>query len=190
MNYYCEHNICPMGTSLPAKSDTVVVTRDVHFDQIAALCDISKEQLRALNPEYRRDIVPGLSQPSAIRMPITSITKFIDQEDSIYNYRAGELLTKRSEVEVAEDNTSYQRPTPRRYTAKKKSIRSKKKGRVAKKSRKSKRSRAAASKNVTIRKGQTLSSIAKANGTTVAKLKKLNGIKGNNIRAGKKLKVK
>ena len=44
--------------------------------------------------------------------------------------------------------------------------------------------------NAYIRKGQTLSQIAKANGTTVAKLKRLNGIKGNNIRAGKKLRVK
>jgi membrane-bound lytic murein transglycosylase D len=43
---------------------------------------------------------------------------------------------------------------------------------------------------VTIRRGQTLSEIAKRNGTTVAKLRRLNGIKGNNIRAGKKLRVR
>ncbi|OYP61605.1 hypothetical protein CIK98_14745 [Prevotella sp. P2-180] len=38
--------------------------------------------------------------------------------------------------------------------------------------------------------GQTLSEIAKKNHTTVAKLRKLNGIKGSNIRAGKKLRVR
>lgn len=27
MNYYCEHNICPMRTTLPAKTDTVVVSK-------------------------------------------------------------------------------------------------------------------------------------------------------------------
>ena len=43
---------------------------------------------------------------------------------------------------------------------------------------------------MTIKRGQTLSEIAKRNGTTVAKLKKLNNIKGNNIQAGKKLRVK
>ena len=43
---------------------------------------------------------------------------------------------------------------------------------------------------MTIKSGQTLSEIAKRNGTTVAKLKKLNGLKGNNIRAGKKLRVR
>jgi membrane-bound lytic murein transglycosylase D len=41
-----------------------------------------------------------------------------------------------------------------------------------------------------VKSGQTLSQIAKKNNTTVEKLKRLNGIKGNNIRAGKKLKVK
>ena len=35
-----------------------------------------------------------------------------------------------------------------------------------------------------------VSEIAKRNGTTVAKLKKLNGIKGNNIQAGKKIRVR
>ena len=43
---------------------------------------------------------------------------------------------------------------------------------------------------MTIRQGQTLSEIAKRNHTTVAKLKRLNGIKGTNIRAGKKLRVR
>ena len=43
---------------------------------------------------------------------------------------------------------------------------------------------------VSIRNGDTLSDIARRNGTTVKKLKKLNNIKGTNIRAGKKLRVK
>lgn len=61
MNYYCEHNICPMRTQLPAKSDTVVVRRDVHLKQVAAVCQLSLEELRTLNPQYRRDIVNGSS---------------------------------------------------------------------------------------------------------------------------------
>ena len=43
---------------------------------------------------------------------------------------------------------------------------------------------------MTIRQGDTLSEIAARNGTTVAKLKKLNRISGSSIRAGKKIKVK
>lgn len=61
----------------------------------------------------------------------------------------------------------------------------------SKKSKKGKNNRsssAVATHNV--KKGETLGEIARKNGTTVAKLQKLNGIKGSNIKAGQKIKVK
>lgn len=168
MTYYCEHNICPMTTRLPAATDTVMIDRNVHLEQVAAVCNIDMEQLRALNPSYRRDIVPGTTAKSPLRLPQTEIGKFIDNEDSVYNYRADELLNKRSEVTVKEvaSTTSSSRKSTKRST-------------------KSRRS-----KTVTVRSGQTLSEIARKHGTTVKKLQRLNGIKGTNIRAGKKLRVK
>ncbi len=42
----------------------------------------------------------------------------------------------------------------------------------------------------TVRKGDTLSTIAKANGVTVASLKSLNGLKDNAIRVGQKLRLR
>ena len=54
----------------------------------------------------------------------------------------------------------------------------------------SKKARSSRGRSVTVKSGQTLSEIARRNGTTVAKLKRLNGIKGSNIRAGKKLRVR
>lgn len=170
MTYYCEHNICPMTTRLPAKTDTVMVGRNVHLEQIASVCNIDIEQLRTLNPAYRRDIVPGATKLSAVRLPQTEVGKFIDLEDSIYAYNAEVLFSKRATVEVNDDV-----PT---YTRKSSSKRSRKKARSSR------------GRNVTVKSGQTLSEIAKRNGTTVAKLKRLNGIKGSNIRAGKKLRVR
>ncbi|MCI1720640.1 MAG: peptidoglycan DD-metalloendopeptidase family protein [Bacteroidales bacterium] len=52
------------------------------------------------------------------------------------------------------------------------------------------RSRSRRGSSVTIRKGDTLGALARRHHTTVAKLKRLNGIKGNNIRSGKKLRVR
>ena len=85
MNYYCEHNICPMVTRLPAKTDTVMINKNLHLEQVAAVCNIDIEQLRALNPSYRRDIVPGLTALSPLRLPQTEVGRFIDREDSVYN---------------------------------------------------------------------------------------------------------
>lgn len=59
MNYYCEHNICPMTTTLPPSTDTIIVDRDVHFDQIVAVCNVKAEEVKALNPQYRTGLIPG-----------------------------------------------------------------------------------------------------------------------------------
>ena len=180
MTYYCEHNICPMTTKLPLQSDTVVVTKNIHLDQIAGCLGTDAEMLRSLNPEYRRDIVPGNTKPYAIRMPLADTGRFIDLGDSVYNYRASELLTKRAVVDVADDVPTFSRHRSGRGS----------RNARARRNRGSRQSTSIGASSVTIRKGQTLSEIAKRNGTTVAKLRQLNGIKGNNIQAGKKLRVK
>ena len=173
MNYYCEHNICPMRTQLPAKTDTIVVNKDVHLKQIAEVCGIDIDELRTLNPQYRRDIVNGSNKPSIIRMPATATNTFIANEDSIYNYKTDALFTRRSLVEV--DNTTNTSSVRKSATKRKSSSRRRRRSRV---------------KRVTIRQGDTLSEIAERNHTTVKKLRQLNGIRGNNIRAGKKIRVR
>lgn len=183
MNYYCDHNICPMQANLPGKTDTVVVSRDVHFEQVAQVLGMEIDQIKQLNPQYRRNIVNGSTRPMALRLPATLVGKFIDNEDSIYAYRPDVLLAKRTEVEVNDDVPSYSRRSSSSSRSKSSSNRnSRHKGKKGKKNK--------GGRNVTIRQGDTLSEIAKRNGTTVKKLKKLNKISGSSIRAGKKLRIK
>lgn len=171
MNYYCEHNICPMITELPISTDTIVVDKNLHLEQIAKVLNVNIEHLRALNPQYRRDIVNGLTEPSVVRLPLSLVGSFIDNEDSVYAYKRDELLLKREVVAVNDIKPSYSKSK-------------------ATKRRTSKRSSRSRRKTVTVRQGDTLSEIAKRNGTTVKKLRRLNGIKGSNIRAGKKIRVR
>jgi len=114
MTYYCEHGICPMSTKLPLETDTVVVNRDVHLEQIAKVLDLDIEMLRSLNPQYRRDIVPGNTKKYAIRLPMADTGRFIDMQDSIYSYRAGELLTKRAVVDVNDDQPTFRKKVVKR----------------------------------------------------------------------------
>lgn len=183
MNYYCDHNICPMVTELPLKTDTVVVNKDLHLEQIAQVLNINIQHLRNLNPQYRRDIVNGLNKPMTVRLPSTLVGPFIDQEDSIYNFKTDELLLKRSVVEVNQEEPKVSRRNY--YSSHHRSSATRSKSRKSR-NKKSKRG----GRNVTIKSGDTLSEIAERNHTTVAKLRKLNKISGNHIRAGKKLKVK
>lgn len=187
MNYYCDHNICPMVADIPAKTDTVMVNRDIHFNQIASVLNMEVSQLKELNPQYRRNIINGSNKPSSLRLPSTLVNKFIDNEQAIYDYNADALLNKRAEVEVNEENmanTSYSHNNSYTRSSNNNSYRSSRhKNKHAKKHKER-------SQNVTIKNGDTLSEIAERNHTTVSKLKKLNKISGSNIRAGKKLRVK
>lgn len=156
MNYYCEHGICPMESELPYTTDTILISKELHLQQVAEVCNIDIEQLRSLNPQYKKDIIPGNNKPYSLRLPENQIGTFIEKQDSVFAYKTDKYQGKRKTVTVNNSPTTN-------------------------------------SKGATyhrIRQGDTLGGIALKYGTTVKKLRQLNGIKGNNIRAGKRLRVR
>ena len=132
MTYYCEHNICPMLTKLPVQTDTIMLYKNLHFEQIAQVLGIDIKELRTLNPQYRRDIITGYSEPTDLRLPVDYISKFIELEDSIFAYDASELM-KRDLVEV-NDGPGYtaRKPVVRKYTRSTKRLTKAKRGRTKK----------------------------------------------------------
>ena len=136
-----------MQTRLPVKTDTVIVSRNVHLQQIASVLELDIEMLRSLNPQYRRDIVPGNTEPSAIKLPLPDVSRFIDNQDSIYAYNAAELLSKRAEVAVNDDV-----PT---FTSKRKATVRKKARRTTVKRKATARKRTTAKKRTTTAKRRT-----------------------------------
>lgn len=210
MNYYCEHNICPMKTKLPITTDTVTITRDLHMQQVAELCNIEVEAIKALNPQYRTQLIPGSSAPMTLCLPTETLNAFIDLKDSVYNYRADELMTRRSNVEVndkldnrsvaarrrasrsssADNESSTTTSHSSRSSSRSSRSSSSRSSKTSKRGRNSKSSKKVSTKSATVRSGDTLIDIARRNGTTVEKLKKKNKIKGSMIKPGQKLKVK
>ena len=100
MHYYNEHNICPVRTDMPLTTDTVHINEQIHFQQIADVLDIPIDQLRSLNPQYRRDIIPGDSKTRALLLPTQQVYAFIEARDSIVRHQNG-LYAKRTTVEPA-----------------------------------------------------------------------------------------
>ena len=156
MTYYCEHYISPMEMRMPESTDTIHISRPLNLNQVAEVCKITIDELRALYPEFMKDIVPGNEKPYALRLPTKMVSSFIDAEDSVYTYKADTYLTRRAMVEVKSAKGSgsgkavYHR----------------------------------------IRNGETLGGIAARYGVSVKQLRRLNGIKGSNIRAGKSLRIR
>lgn len=187
MNYYCEHGITPHEASLPEAADTVVVQREMAFGQIASNCQISVEQLRALNPQYRKDIIPS---GYTLCLPSERIQDYIIYEDSICRSLG---VTPISTSDVRRAVTEDLSDSPAKSNIEENSSYSSRNNRSSRRNRREGRnSRQSRQQPVTtsIKSGDTLSGIAKRNGTTVANLRKLNGIKGDNIRAGATIRVK
>lgn len=88
MTYYEDHGICPMEPGLPIATDTIHVNRNLHFEQIAEVCGVDIEEIRALNPQFLKDIVPGENETYVLRLTNNTTSKFVENEDSIYSYNA------------------------------------------------------------------------------------------------------
>jgi membrane-bound lytic murein transglycosylase D len=95
MSYYSEHNICPARCEFPPSLDTIVINKNLHLQQVAEKLDISMEDLRNYNPQFKNDVVPGDYKGYVLNLPIKKISSFIDNSNDIYAHRSSELLTHR-----------------------------------------------------------------------------------------------
>ena len=159
MNYGQEHGICKAPAEKTMITDTICTTRRMHLQQVSENLGIEMDELRRLNPQYSRDILPGGSTYT-LCLPSEKAGLYIDQEDSIIAYKADSLINnRRAEIDMAKVtsvNGAYRVNGVTYYT---------------------------------IKNGDSLSTIAKKFHCTVKQLKQWNGLKNDNIRAGKKLKI-
>ncbi|MEN8120648.1 MAG: transglycosylase SLT domain-containing protein [Bacteroidota bacterium] len=87
MNYYDKHNIQPIDIKMPVMTDTIMVTKKLHLMQVSEVLNIPIEQVRDLNPQYKKDIIPVTIDPYSLRLPFEYSMAFLDMEDSIYSHK-------------------------------------------------------------------------------------------------------
>ena len=91
-NYHLEHGIPFAELSIPFAVDTVMVKKELHLQQVAEVLNIDLEELKILNPQYKRLVLPAYNQPYPLRLKHADILRFIEFEDSIYKYKYDELF--------------------------------------------------------------------------------------------------
>jgi len=74
MNYYNKHNIVAQACDFSLKTDTVLVNKYVSLSSIAQVLNIDVKELAILNPAYIRQIINGTSNASR-RLVIPQIAK-------------------------------------------------------------------------------------------------------------------
>jgi membrane-bound lytic murein transglycosylase D len=87
MNYYKEHNLIPRMPDISLQTDTLMIRDYLHLNQLEKTLGIEKEQLRSLNPMYRRDVIPAKpDKPYPVVLPNEKINPFIDLDTTVFAY--------------------------------------------------------------------------------------------------------
>ena len=174
VRYHNEYGIRPAPIEIPGEVDTFHIHRNVGFDQIVAYTDITTTELRDLNPQYYKDIIPGNSGTYILRLHADRSEDFISHQDSIY----AKASAIGGSVSVDTSGNSS--------------------GGSASRSSYSGGSRTGSGNAASsgykwiyykVKSGDTLGRIASRYGTTVNQIKTWNGLRSNTIQVGKTLKV-
>lgn len=91
--YHNQHGIPSAKISIPFTVDTIMIHQELHFQQIADVLEIDIEELKTLNPQYKRLVIPAYSEPYPLRLKNQDLIKYLELKDSIYNYKYGEFFT-------------------------------------------------------------------------------------------------
>ncbi|MBP5337130.1 MAG: LysM peptidoglycan-binding domain-containing protein [Bacteroidales bacterium] len=172
MTYYREYGIVPQQMGMPAQTDTFMIRRNLHFDQIEAVVGVPKEELQNLNPQYINDIIPGNNHPYVLKLPYTWTADFLEaNRDTLYAYKADSLLTGR----VLQDQGSKGKSGSggKSSTGKSSGSSTSSQQRIAYK----------------VKSGDYLGKIASRYGVTVNQLKSWNKLKSNSIQVGQTLYI-
>jgi len=162
MTYYSEHGIKPAVARRPIVTDSVHINKRVHFQQIADVLKIPVEEIRILNPQYRKDYIPGDIKPYPLVLPSYQIYSYIMSEDSIVAHDAAKysrraIVEPSSGTSVTREDGDYIITETTKYHK--------------------------------VKRGENISSIASKYGVTVASIKKANRLKSNTLKRGRTIKI-
>jgi membrane-bound lytic murein transglycosylase D len=159
MTYAAQHNLCAATVNMPTLTDTIMIHKRIHLAQIATILNMPIEEVRLLNAQYRKDIIPGDIKPYSLCLPQSYVNAFESKFNEIAAYKADSLVNnRRTEIEVPQ-------AAPLSLGGSSKVIYHK------------------------VKRGQTLSDVADKYGVSVSKIKKWNHIRRSTIAIGQRLKI-
>lgn len=154
-NYNRLHELDILPPPRQLATDTLQINRVMHLEQISSTIDCPLETLKALNPQYKLNIIPASTRNYTLVLPQTAVSEYILHQDEIM--AKDSLYLKEYINPVNLDKKKQETVASRTYK---------------------------------VKRGDTLGSIAKRHGVTVANLMKWNNIKkANLIREGQVLRI-
>ena len=116
MTYHNLYGISPAKISIPTNVDTVMVDKEVHFEQIAAVLNISLDEIKSLNPQYKKNVIPAYTQKFPLRLQSNDVIRYLDMKDSIHAYRYDDFFNPTKNLNVTtNENGEVVQVTPNKY---------------------------------------------------------------------------
>lgn len=177
LTYHAEHNIIPAEATIHyVELDTVCLSQGVHMSTISQLVGWNEEDIKAVNPVYKRNFIPETNPKQCIFGPIKYIGKIVSLEDSLYALEQSIYNAPRTPITPPTiiDTTSNS-------------------GTVASNGSGTTESAGSTSAGNTfyhkVQSGETLNAIATKYETTVSKIMTINGLSSTKIHVGQRLKI-
>ncbi len=166
MSYPSEHNLQQFPLiALPAETDTVGVQGPLPLTYFAQMLGLEADVLALLNPQLKQKFVPSGYPEYALRIPAKLVPEF-ERKRVAYLNHVFELSQSRVIAEQAlAANAALGDPSSSKLPRKEWVYHK-------------------------VRRGEKLYSIAVKYGTTVQELKRINGLRKNNVRVGTRIKIR
>ena len=85
LTYHAEHNIIPAEAEVQYyQLDTMCLTKGVHFESISKVLGIELEEVKRLNPIYKRGYIPYSEGQYCVTLPLEQIGQLVSLQDSLY----------------------------------------------------------------------------------------------------------
>lgn len=176
LTYHAEHNIIPAEAPVHyAELDTICLSQGVHMSTISSLVGWNEEEIKTLNPIYKRDFIPETNPKQCIYGPIKYIGKLVSMEDSLYHLEASIYGSPRT----SSIPTPVQNPAAEETDSSAANAVAETPGSTT----------AGNTFYHKVQAGENLGNIATKYGTTVNKIMALNGMSSTNIYVGQRLKI-
>ncbi len=164
MKFFKDHEITVKPAGFSTLTDVIPVNKRISISSIAAATDLDVKELLLLNPSFKKEIINGSSlKPMPLVLPAIKNNAYT----SLYDLFNG--------------TTELADPVPLIATVKKSAPASASKAESLKK--------VSPYLYYTVKPGDTLSEIAEKKGSSVSKIKALNGLKKSSISVGMRLKI-
>jgi membrane-bound lytic murein transglycosylase D len=173
LTYHKEHNIIPYPAKVHfSQLDTMCLNIGVDMKTISSLTGWDIEEIKTLNPIYKTTFIPKTTPPQCITGPLEQIGMLVSMEKELY-----EKLNNNNEVVVStpetQDNATKSGDNDLKESKTIEVIKLSEGSYVTH----------------TVRRGESLAVIARNYKVTVEEIKTWNGIEGDMLYAGQKIKI-